>query len=108
MRLVLPGPAGQSQTYFVRVYSSLGMGSIAGSDLADGETFKITDGSGKAVTFEFDTGNGVHLGNVAVSFAQTNSAGSHRGRRLPTPSTVWLASAAELKCRPMAQLRFVA
>ncbi len=46
---------------------------ITGAKLTDGQTFSISDGTLK-VTFEFDTGNGVRTGNVAVRYKSTDSA----------------------------------
>ena len=46
---------------------------ITGATLVDGQTFSVSDGNQK-VTFEFDTGNGVRTGNVAIVFAPGDSA----------------------------------
>ena len=58
LRLVLPGPAGQQQTYYVRVYSALDMGDIDAAHVPDktalnGETFQISDATNTSATFEF-------------------------------------------------------
>ena len=47
---------------------------ITGSSLADGETFTIYDGGNPPVTFEFNSGGGVTLGNVAVPFSVSSTA----------------------------------
>ena len=47
---------------------------VDGSSFVDGETFTIDDGVNPLVTFEFDSGGGVGVGNVAVPFAVTDDA----------------------------------
>lgn len=39
-----------------------------GSTYRDGQTIRITDGTGATVTYEFDSGGGVQPGNIAVPF----------------------------------------
>ncbi len=88
LRAVLPGPAGEALTYYVRVYSALDIGHVNADDVPPAitnfdaadvpnvaalnqKTFSITAG-GKTVTFQFvDTasaGNGAASGNTAVNF----------------------------------------
>jgi subtilisin-like proprotein convertase family protein len=45
----------------------------AGSQITDGQTFRVSDGTFQ-VTFEFDTGNGVRAGNVAILYSSGDSA----------------------------------
>jgi len=69
MRLVLPGPAGQLRTYYVRVRSMLAIGNIqAGTAYGEGQTFEVRDGSGRSVTFEFDSDGSYGTGNVPVGY----------------------------------------
>ena len=63
-------------------------GDITGQQLSDGQTFTISDGT-LTVTFEFDTGNGVQPGNVAVLFTRLDYVYRRPlPRRSPTPSTI--------------------
>ena len=56
LRLVLPGPAGQLRTYYVRVRSALAIGNIGpGTAYAEGQQFTLADGQGRQVVFEFDS-----------------------------------------------------
>lgn len=48
------------------------IGSLTGSDLVDGETFTMTDGT-NIETFEFDSGGGVSGGNTAIPFTGGDS-----------------------------------
>lgn len=80
MRLYLPGAAGTTQTYYVRVYSAvaLTLDNAAlnwghAGQLADGDTFEITDGNGTTKTFEFDSNGTIQSGHVAVSFTTGDS-----------------------------------
>ena len=49
---------------------------VPGAALVDGETFTINDGAGEMTTFEFDSNGSVTPGNVAVTFAAANTAGT--------------------------------
>jgi hypothetical protein len=53
---------------------------INGDRLFDGETFTLTDGIGIPVTFEFDQGDGVTTGHVAILFVAGSSAETMRDR----------------------------
>ncbi|MGQ9504528.1 MAG: GEVED domain-containing protein [Thermogutta sp.] len=44
----------------------------AGNQISDGQTFRVSDGTYQ-VTFEFDTGNGVRSGNVAIVYSSDDS-----------------------------------
>ena len=83
MRVVLPGPAGQVQTYYVRVRAAVRtIQSVSGSALVDGETFTLSDGipslSGSvtyhSITFEFDSNGTFTNGHVAVPFTANSTA----------------------------------
>ncbi len=68
MRLVLPGPAGQLRTYYVRVRSALSIGNIGpGSQYSEGQQFTLADGDGRSVVFEFDSDGNI-TGDVAVAY----------------------------------------
>ncbi len=59
MRLVLPGDAGETRTYYLRIRSALAIGNIpAGNQINDGEIFTISDAY-QTVTFEFDKNGSV-------------------------------------------------
>ncbi len=64
MSVVLPGPAGQSQTYYVRVQAAVRtIQAVSGQMLTDGETFTLSDGipslagsvNYHTITFQFDS-----------------------------------------------------
>ncbi len=74
LHVVLPGPAGQQRTYYVRISSGLADGLHVqadypllqlGGSIADGDTFTVT-GSGGPLTFEFTTTGQVAVNNIAV------------------------------------------
>jgi len=46
---------------------------VAGNQITDGQTFRVSDGT-LAVTFEFDTGNGVRSGNVPIVYSASDTA----------------------------------
>lgn len=74
MRLVLPGPAGQLRTYYVRVRSGLAIGNIGpGTNYSEGQKFTIRDGAGRLVTFEFDS-DGSYTGDVPVPYQGLSAA----------------------------------
>lgn len=47
---------------------------VSGSNLADGETFTLSDGTQTATVFEFDSNNSVTSGHVAVAFFLNGTA----------------------------------
>ena len=90
LRLVLPGPAGQQRTYYVRVYSALDIGDIDAAHVPDktvlnGETFQISDATNTTATFEFinlgaATPTTPAGGDTAIYY---NTTTSHEHRRNP-------------------------
>ena len=86
MRLVLPGTAGQQETYYVRVYSALDMGNIDAAYVPDktkldGETFQLSDATGTSATFEFinqgaATPTTPAIGDTAIYYNTTTSSSS--------------------------------
>jgi|GEM_PF-498183 len=72
MRVVLPGPAGQVRTYYVRVRSALAIGNIDPADITEGMQFRIFDGDGRVVVFEFDSDGNVSAGAIPVRYQGTN------------------------------------
>ncbi|MFH1920060.1 MAG: S8 family serine peptidase, partial [Planctomycetota bacterium] len=75
MRVVLPGPVGTTETYYVRVRSSLAIGNIvAPGQLQDGQTFLITDGAGSSMVFELNKSGGFSPDNVEVDLTTATTA----------------------------------
>jgi hypothetical protein len=50
------------------------LNAVAGAGLRDGETITLSDGTNPPITLEFDLGNGVGTGNIAVPFHNAMSA----------------------------------
>ena len=77
MRVALPGTAGQSLPYYVRVYSAVrmaGLGKVTDLSTLYLQTFSITDANNKTVTFQFvKPGTNAAKGDVAVTL--TTKAG---------------------------------
>ncbi|HUQ70567.1 MAG TPA: right-handed parallel beta-helix repeat-containing protein, partial [Planctomycetaceae bacterium] len=67
-------PAGGSINQVFEFDTGVTIFTEPGTEFADGDTLTITN-NGVATTFEFDSGNGVTAGNVAVAFAPTDTAG---------------------------------
>lgn len=72
MRVVLPGPAGEVHTYYVRVRSPLAITNIpSGSQIGDGTKFLVSDDF-QTIIFEFDK-DGTLTDPQAVRVAITNA-----------------------------------
>jgi len=76
MRVVLPGPAGEVHTYYVRVRSPLAVTNIpAGSQIADGTQFLVSDDF-QTIIFEFDKDGSLSNPNaVRVDISGSGSPG---------------------------------
>jgi hypothetical protein len=68
LRVVLPGPAGQVRSYYVRVRSPLGIGNINPADVQEEMQFRIFDQDGRTVLFEFDRDGLVASGAIPVAY----------------------------------------
>ena len=55
-------------------YASGTITTVAGASLVDTETFTLSDGVNTPTVFEFDSGGGVTVGNVAVPFTALDTA----------------------------------
>ena len=74
-RVVLPGPAGQVRTYYLRVRSTLGIGNIVpGSQITEGQQFRITDQNGTSILFEFDRDGVYAAGAIPVAYQGLNNS----------------------------------
>lgn len=75
MRVVLPGPAGEVHTYYVRVRSPLAVTNIpSGSQIADGTQFLVSDNF-QTIVFEFDKNRALNDANaVPVTIDNTMTA----------------------------------
>ena len=119
LRVVLPGPAGEVQTYYVRVYSALNIGHIDAADVPNvaalnGTTFQVADSNSLSIgdidashvsnlpglngtTFQITDGNGK---TAVFEFVDSNSSTvltpgdiaipyNSTSDRSPTSATTW-------------------
>jgi hypothetical protein len=99
MRVVLPGPAGEVHTYYVRVRSPLAVTNIpAASQIADGTRFLVSDHY-QTIVFEFDTNGSVTSGAVPVAITPGMTADQVAGAMMTAINAQQAAKGFEVTAR---------